>query len=74
MVESNSRREILEKEREGGVGEHEVTLIEVPFDYLLKVCYASYGDSASSDNVTPLEPVNSVVIHNLSGNIKTITL
>ena len=41
-------------------------------DYSLKV-YASYDDSASGNNVTPLEPVNSVVIHNLSG-IKTITL
>ena len=42
-------------------------------DYLLKVCYASYEDSASGDNVTPLEPVNSVVIYNLIG-IKTIAL
>ena len=60
----------------GGVGEHEVTLIEVPHtdvDYLLKVCYASYEDSASGNNLTPLEPVNSVFIHNLSG-IKTIAL
>ena len=42
-------------------------------DYLLKVCYASYEDSACGNNVTPLEPVNRVYIHKLTG-IKTITL